>query len=225
MSKDVFYFPHDYNSRRDPKIVAMISVHGMQGYGWYWTIIEVLREQADYRYSIKGKYAMNSLSAEMRCTPEEAVEFVDDCVNEFDLLSSDENNLWCTTLDKKMAPLDARRDRAKKAAEKRWGDKAVDSDKAEEPPKPPKVVEPEKDKSMKVLTDEKRWKFFLKELRASGKYDSLSDAVIEEQRERCINWLKANAKRYKDYRAMFRNWLGSHMKRNENTKPAGGMIF
>ena len=48
MSKDAYYFPHDSNARHDPKIVAMTAVYGMAGYGYYWAIIEILREQKDY---------------------------------------------------------------------------------------------------------------------------------------------------------------------------------
>ena len=65
MSKDAYYFPHDSNARHDPKIIAMTSVYGMEGYAWYWVIVEMLREQESYRYSFKSKYAINSMAKEM----------------------------------------------------------------------------------------------------------------------------------------------------------------
>ena len=77
--KDAYYFPHDCNARNDPKILALRSVFGAEGYGVYWMLIEILREQPDYteditipvklvvrnssrRYAINPKgYAINPL--------------------------------------------------------------------------------------------------------------------------------------------------------------------
>jgi uncharacterized protein YdaU (DUF1376 family) len=42
--KDAFYFPHDYNATRDPKIVKLIRTLGYEGYGLYWALIERLYE-------------------------------------------------------------------------------------------------------------------------------------------------------------------------------------
>ncbi|MBV4438680.1 DUF4373 domain-containing protein [Clostridium tyrobutyricum] len=32
--KETYYFLHDYNARNDPKIPAMISKYGAEGYGY-----------------------------------------------------------------------------------------------------------------------------------------------------------------------------------------------
>ena len=42
MSKDTFYFSHDYNVRNDIKIKKLINKHGFLGYGLFWAIIEDL---------------------------------------------------------------------------------------------------------------------------------------------------------------------------------------
>ena len=42
------YFSHDYNARQDPKILALIQDHGMEGYGCYWVIVEILHQQGGY---------------------------------------------------------------------------------------------------------------------------------------------------------------------------------
>lgn len=41
------YFSHDYNSRVDHKIKALISKHGYEGYGLFWAIIEDLYNNAN----------------------------------------------------------------------------------------------------------------------------------------------------------------------------------
>ena len=42
MSKETFYFSHDYNARNDMKIKKLIIMHGYEGYGLFWSLIEDL---------------------------------------------------------------------------------------------------------------------------------------------------------------------------------------
>lgn len=46
MSKETFYFSHDYNARNDIKIQALLVEHGAVGYGVYWIIVEILHEES-----------------------------------------------------------------------------------------------------------------------------------------------------------------------------------
>ena len=48
MSKDAYYFTHDSNAKYDPKCALLIDQLGMEGYGIYWMLIEVLRDQPDH---------------------------------------------------------------------------------------------------------------------------------------------------------------------------------
>ena len=48
MSKDAYYFSHDSNARNDQRIMKIRMKYGMEGYGIYFGIIEILREQEDY---------------------------------------------------------------------------------------------------------------------------------------------------------------------------------
>lgn len=50
--KDAYYFPHDSNSKDDPKCVMLIEQLGMEGYGIFWVLIETLREQPEYKYPL-----------------------------------------------------------------------------------------------------------------------------------------------------------------------------
>jgi len=120
MSKDAYYFPHDSNARHDPKIVAMMSVYKIISYGWYWIIVEILREQKDYKYPLSKKYGYSSLAKELGVTADETTKFIEDCVNEFDLFSTDGEFLWSDSLNQRMVKLDARKDRAKAASDVRW---------------------------------------------------------------------------------------------------------
>lgn len=121
--KEAYYFSHDANARHDPDILAMRSVYGSEGYGWYWMIIELLREQQSYKIQIT-KYVWNALAMQMQCDCNAAHKFVDDCIKEFDLLHSDGDNFWSESLLRRMDSKNEKSEKARKAAEKRWGKKS-----------------------------------------------------------------------------------------------------
>ena len=50
MDKDAYYFPHFCNARNDRKLRRVRKELGVEGYGIYFMILEVLREQKDFRY-------------------------------------------------------------------------------------------------------------------------------------------------------------------------------
>ena len=45
MSKDTFWFKHDYNARNDEKILELRSIHGAEAYGVYWMIVETMADK------------------------------------------------------------------------------------------------------------------------------------------------------------------------------------
>ncbi len=65
MKKDAYYFPHDSNARNDEKILFLRSKFGLQGYGMYWVLIELMHEsQSSWLSSalvegIAHQYGMN----------------------------------------------------------------------------------------------------------------------------------------------------------------------
>lgn len=67
MSKDAYYFTHDSNAKDDPKCALLIDQLGMEGYGIYWMLIEVLRDQADYKYPLA---LLPSLARKYNTTPQ-----------------------------------------------------------------------------------------------------------------------------------------------------------
>ena len=52
MEKEGFYFPHFCNARHDRKIKRLRKELGVEGYGIYFMLLEVLREQHDLRYPL-----------------------------------------------------------------------------------------------------------------------------------------------------------------------------
>lgn len=118
--KDTYYFSHDMNARNDPDILSMRSVFGSEGYGWYWIIIEMLREQPDHKIRIT-KYVWNALAMQMQCAADAAHNFVHACINEHDLFASDGEYFWSESLLRRMKKYEKKSEQARKAAEARWG--------------------------------------------------------------------------------------------------------
>lgn len=63
MNKDAFYFPHDSNARNDQRLLKARMKYGMEGYGVYFGIIEILREQSNYKLPIS---AFESIAFDLR---------------------------------------------------------------------------------------------------------------------------------------------------------------
>ena len=51
--KDAYYFSHDSNARNDQRLIKIRMKYGMEGYGIYFGIIEILREQENPNESVE----------------------------------------------------------------------------------------------------------------------------------------------------------------------------
>jgi hypothetical protein len=118
--KDSYYFPHDSNARRDPKVLALRSVYGMTGYGWYWAIIEMLREQPGFKLGLISKYAYKAIAMELECGEESAAKFIQDCIEEFGLFETDGEYFWSSSLLRRMEIKEEVSSKARQAALTRW---------------------------------------------------------------------------------------------------------
>ncbi|MFD1777050.1 DUF4373 domain-containing protein [Paenibacillus rhizophilus] len=119
--KDAYYFSHDSNARHDPKISAMIGVYGAEGYGWYWMLIEMMRESSDYKLDMQAKYAFNAYASQMHSDCTKIAQLVHDCIHEFKLFSSDGECFWSDSLNRRMAKRDEVSRKKSEAAKSRWG--------------------------------------------------------------------------------------------------------
>jgi len=117
--KDAYYFKHDSNARNDPKIKALIKKYGIEGYGRYWIMIETLRESSGYKFEDKP-YVWDALAEGMNCTTNQVNEFIDDCINIFELLTRDDGMVYSRALLIRMIKLDEIRQKRSDAARSRW---------------------------------------------------------------------------------------------------------
>ena len=118
--KDAYYFSHDANARHDPKIIKMISVYGMEGYGWYWVIIEMLREQNNYKLSISDQGDIEVIVSQTNTDPERIKKYLDDCIKLFKLFKKSKKYIWSESLLNRMKKMEEKREKGRKAVIKRW---------------------------------------------------------------------------------------------------------
>ena len=119
--RDTFYFPHEYNAKDDPKCERLICDMGMEGYGIFWALLEVLRVQPDYTYPL----ANIPIVAHKYYTTSDQVRRV---VFDFGLFTIVEDKIFFSNgLINRMLPMDEARNIAresgKKGAAKRWGNR------------------------------------------------------------------------------------------------------
>ena len=84
MNKDAYYFPHFSNARHDRKIKRLRKDLGVKGYGIYFMVLEVLRDEEDFRYPIKDVDLLEDDFNE-----EEAI--IQQVINDFELFEIDED--------------------------------------------------------------------------------------------------------------------------------------
>lgn len=111
MKKDAYYFPHDCNAKDDPKCARLIDEIGLEGYGVYWILIEKLREQPGYRYPL---HLVQVIARQYNTTH----ELVSKVINEFDLFCVTKSHFFSKSLNRRMGPLDERREKLSNAGKK-----------------------------------------------------------------------------------------------------------
>ncbi|GAB2774330.1 hypothetical protein GCM10027275_16700 [Rhabdobacter roseus] len=118
--KEAYYFSHDSNARHDPKITAMRSVYGSEGYGWYWMLIEMMRESENYKLDLQAKYARNAYAVQLQCDCNAFASFLHDCIEEFGLFASDGTSFWSESLLRRMREREEKSQKARESANARW---------------------------------------------------------------------------------------------------------
>ena len=114
MRKDSYYFSHDSDASDDPKIMLLISQWGLEGYGIFWTIIEHLRKQPEYKSHLT---ILKALASRFGST-EEKYKYV---VFNFSLFEfEDEVFFYSKSLINRMKPLENKREHMRQLALKRW---------------------------------------------------------------------------------------------------------
>ena len=123
------YFSHDSNALSDIKISAMRCDYGLEGYGLFWAIIEMLRKEDTYKLPLsKNMYRKIKIDTG---TTIDVEKFINDCINEYKefedgngLFNTDGKYFWSESLLKRMTKMEEisikRKQAGQKGAAGRW---------------------------------------------------------------------------------------------------------
>jgi hypothetical protein len=117
-------FIHDSDARRDPKLVALRLSLGKEAIADWWSLVEFLRDMPGCRLDSEWPHIWAVLGHEIQTEPDKAQSFVGVLIG-FGLLQSDGRYFWSQRLCDQIArwelALSQRKERAKKAADARYG--------------------------------------------------------------------------------------------------------
>jgi len=112
MKKEAYYFSHDANAKDDPKILKLRMEMGWEGYGLFWALIELLRNESDFVMRTHCKSIAFALQ-----THEDTIKKV---IEDFDLFIIEDGYFWSESLLKRMELKEERSEKARESAKKRW---------------------------------------------------------------------------------------------------------
>lgn len=121
MKKDAFYFPHFSDASKDRKIMRLEKELGLEGYAIYFKLLEVLRQQNDFKYPL----AEIDLLADDFKTSEQKVRVV---ICNYSLFQVDDNEHFFSLKQiYYLQPYIEKTSRARQAAIKRWEKTNIDN--------------------------------------------------------------------------------------------------
>ena len=123
---NTFWFKHYATNWSSMAVESMMSVYGAEGYGFYYIILESLCVAQDNNIDLSKKGVLRALSKRMQCDEELAKTFINDCVDEFSLLSMEDDLMWSDYINSSLEAANKRKETAKRGASARW-DKAKEN--------------------------------------------------------------------------------------------------
>jgi hypothetical protein len=125
MSKDTYYFPHDFNAGSDEKILYLRSKFGMQAYGLYWLLIEIMHESSDSKLTCN---LIDGIAYQINVDITFLKEFYNECIS-IELFVTDGVKYWSERVLRNKELLYEKRNlksiAGKKGMENRWKNKEV----------------------------------------------------------------------------------------------------
>jgi hypothetical protein len=212
LAKDIYYLKHDTNAHRDPKMMRLRAKYGNEGYGAFWVLAEMMREQEGGR-CLRSDAEVLALEIRFDCLS----ELIDDCCA-WGIFECSEEEYWAPRMVRDMEAYQKRKDSARIAgaigASKRWhsNERKGEEKKGKKSKSPPTPKKKQYAESV-ALTDEEHAKLV----------DNYGKAATAKAIAKLNNYKGESGKRYKsDYRALL-NWafeaVGAHpLKKPEDQR-------
>jgi len=108
LKKDAYYFPHFSNARGDRKLKRVVKELGVEGYGIYFMLLEVLRDQSDFTFPMED---IDLLADEFN-TSEQKVKIV---ICNYELFTVDDYMFFSIKFNEFMQPYLSMKEQRRKA--------------------------------------------------------------------------------------------------------------
>lgn len=210
---DTLYLKHDTDSRDDERIIRLIRIKGLAGYGMFWVINEFLfkhngrmpvTSMADIAYSIRV---------------EEAV--IKDIIEGYGLYKIKNGHFFSKRLLRDIEIIEAKSKRSKDAVNKRWDkyrqDALVLLENNDGNTKREEDTKQDISKYFSMAVSDKIWKDIIIQKHKA----KISEANFEHKLNEFILNLKAtkeNKNNYKEFCSHFSNWLGTKKPESGGSK-------
>lgn len=93
--KESYYFSHDSNARNDVKIIKLRRQLGLEGYGLYWCLIEMLRDTPEYKLPLDS---VDDIAYNLNISKEK----VETVINNYKLFTIDDEQFFSERLIRNM---------------------------------------------------------------------------------------------------------------------------
>ena len=74
MREPVKFLKHDSRAHDDEALYRLVNRHGMEWYGWYWLLAELLTGRKDHSYDVSDEAGWRRLSIDMSCMCDMSVD-------------------------------------------------------------------------------------------------------------------------------------------------------
>lgn len=199
------FFSHDLHGRNDGKLQRVLMKHGLKGIGAFWCIVEMLYENE----GVLMRTECERIAFELRVD----CDFILSMIDDFDLFQNDGDVFYSNSVLNRLETINAKRDKAKKSAEIRWGYanalRTQSEGNAVKESKEKKSIDIEKDKTTRFVKPNR---------------DDVRAYMIElnmaDLSQRFVDYYESNGWRVgrnamKDWKAAVRTWK---QQNNEKTK-------
>lgn len=68
------YVKHDNKSHDDEALYRLVAQHGMEWYGWYWLLVELLAGRKNHSYDVSDEVGWRRLTRDMSCMVDMSAE-------------------------------------------------------------------------------------------------------------------------------------------------------
>jgi hypothetical protein len=198
------FFSHDLHGRNDGKLQRVLMKHGLKGIGAFWCIVEMLYENE----GVLMRTECERIAFELRVD----CDFILSMINDFELFQNDGDVFYSKSVLNRLETINAKRDKAKKSAEIRWGYANALRTQSDG-----NAVKESKEKKSIDIEKETKTRFVKPNRDDVRKY--MIELDMSDLSQRFVDYYESNGWRVgknpmKDWRACVRTW-----KQQNNEKP------